>query len=621
MDSSGELLILECTIRDGNYAIDFKFTEADTNLVTGQLAHLGFKWIEIGHGLGLGGMEAGKGNMPGRDIDMIRAAKMACGDAKIGAFFIPGIGRMEHLEMARDAGLAFVRVGNNATDAEKAYPYIKRARALGLIPCLNMMKSYTVTPATFAMKAQGAVDAGAEVVYCVDSAGCMLPDDLARYYDATRDVVDCRLGFHGHNNLMMAVANCITAYKHGARYLDTSLCGLGRSAGNASTEILVAVLERLGIPTGIDLFKLMDMIEMYMWPLVAQIRPHDMMGVTAGYSQFHSSFLPKVAAAARKHHVELRRLVAEVALHDPVNVEDNFLEAAARGLANTDTPCSSEALLSFHAPGISSQRISNSMRSLQALIDGLVASSAKCAGTRAVLQLVPSEELIEGLLLPEFVLGDDQMVMGRVTFGSFDVLRQVVDLAHRDIFMFLVNQEENWAAQALQVVAQVVDSERAVSVHDEELRKLFLIEALGRAAQHFGQDALLVYNPTPLVLQALTIVTSFSKVFLSGIESLPRSLVGHAVVLNNWDDWHDLNLQFSVVLCGVNPSETEARALSRALAPDGRIISILPLPSSALLEIAGERLVQLDLNLAYSGIVARHLATERAFGMRDWEEQ
>lgn len=619
-NNKDELVILECTVRDGNYAVNFKFTEADTTLLTGQLARLGFKWIEVGHGLGLGAMEAGKGDMPACDVDMIRAAKMACGDAKIGMFFIPGIARKEHLEMAQEAGLDFVRLGNDAPDVEKIYSYITYARKLGLIPCLNMMKSYAVSPKEFAVKAKGAVDAGAEVVCCVDSAGSMLPDDVARYYDATRDMVECKLGFHGHNNLMMVIANCITAYEHGARYLDSTLCGLGRSAGNAPTEILIAVFERMGISTGFDLFKIMDTVEMYMWPLVAQTRSHDMMGVSAGYSQFHSSFLPKVAKAARKYHAELRRLVAKVAMHNPVTIEDDFLEAAASELADTDTYRSSAALLSFYAPGISRKRVSYSMQSVQALIDGLVVSSAKRAGTCTVLQLVPSEEPVEGLLLPEFVLDNSQMLMGRVIFGSLDVLRQVVDLSRHNIFMFLVNQEEGWAAQAPKVVAQVAGSERTVSVRDKELRKLFLVEALDHAAQRFGQEALLVYSPNPLILQALKTGTNFSTVFLFGAERLTQSLTDRAVILNSWDDWRNLKLQFNVVLCGENPTEADAHVLSRALAPDGKVISISPLPNSALFEAAGERLIQLDLNLAYVGIAARYLAMEKVFGIWSLEE-
>ena len=121
--------------------------------------------------------------------------------------------------MARDAGLDFVRVGYEAPEIEKAYPYLSHARNLGLIPCVNMMKTYGVTPREFAQKSSQAVEAGAEIVYCVDSAGSMLPEDVARYFDAAREAVGCQFGFHGHNNLMMGVANCIAAYEHGVRFL------------------------------------------------------------------------------------------------------------------------------------------------------------------------------------------------------------------------------------------------------------------------------------------------------------------------------------------------------------------------------------------------------------------
>ena len=83
-------VILDCTIRDGNYAVDFKFTESDTQLLVNQLANLGIKWLEVGHGLGLGACESGEHSMPSDDLSMIRSAKAACRGAKIGAFFLPG---------------------------------------------------------------------------------------------------------------------------------------------------------------------------------------------------------------------------------------------------------------------------------------------------------------------------------------------------------------------------------------------------------------------------------------------------------------------------------------------------------------------------------------------------
>ena len=65
------LIILDCTVRDGNYSVEFKFTEADTALLTSELSRVGVKWIEVGHGAGLGAMDAGMGRMPAGDFGLV----------------------------------------------------------------------------------------------------------------------------------------------------------------------------------------------------------------------------------------------------------------------------------------------------------------------------------------------------------------------------------------------------------------------------------------------------------------------------------------------------------------------------------------------------------------------
>src|SRR5579863_10613346 len=85
--SASRVEILECTLRDGSYAVDFKFTENDTATLAGVLGRLGFRWIEIGHGVGLGARKAGKGIMPAGDERLIEAAKCAAPKAQIGCFF------------------------------------------------------------------------------------------------------------------------------------------------------------------------------------------------------------------------------------------------------------------------------------------------------------------------------------------------------------------------------------------------------------------------------------------------------------------------------------------------------------------------------------------------------
>ena len=159
-DKVREIDILECTLRDGSYAVDFRFTEQDTRLLTGLLAGVGFRWIEVGHGLGLGAADAGKGRMPTDDATMIAAARKGAKDARIGVFCIPGIARQEMLTEAREAGLDFVRIGQNPEQIDTAYPFIERAAAIGLVPIVNVMKSYAIPPTEFGRIAAEVTEAG-----------------------------------------------------------------------------------------------------------------------------------------------------------------------------------------------------------------------------------------------------------------------------------------------------------------------------------------------------------------------------------------------------------------------------------------------------------------------------
>src|SRR5258708_22280234 len=96
----------------------------------------------------------------------------------------------------------------------------------------------------------------------------MLTGDLESYIRAVQDAVSIPIGFHGQNNLGLAVANSVRAIELGVAVIDTSLQGLGRSAGNTPTEVFLVVLDRLGVKLGIDPLRVMDISEQYIRPLV-----------------------------------------------------------------------------------------------------------------------------------------------------------------------------------------------------------------------------------------------------------------------------------------------------------------------------------------------------------------
>lgn len=325
--------ILDCTLRDGSYSINFQFTGEDTARIAGALEKAGLDMIEIGHGMGLGASEKGMGVAAAADSEYMAAAAGVLQSADWGMFCIPGIATLEHIDLAAEYGMTFIRVGTQADEYRKAEPYIQRAKGHGMYVCANFMKSYVEAPHDFARYAIEAEKFGADLVYIVDSAGGMFPEELASYIEAIREHTDTlKLGFHGHHNLGMGVANSLRAVELGIAVVDTSLQGLGRGAGNAPTEQVLCALIRKGIDMNIDPIAVMDIGERYVQPLINS-RGLSSVDTVSGLALFHSAYMNTIESFATKYRVDPRRLIVAVTERDKAEAPDELVEEVARQLA------------------------------------------------------------------------------------------------------------------------------------------------------------------------------------------------------------------------------------------------------------------------------------------------
>jgi 4-hydroxy 2-oxovalerate aldolase len=324
--------LLDTTLRDGSYAINFQFTARDTAIIARELENAGFELIEIGHGVGLGASEGGHGKAAETDAAYLEAAAGALRHAIWGMFCIPGVAKLEDVDLAASFGMPFIRVGTDVADVPESAPFIERAKKHGMFVCANYMKSYVVDPAEFARNAKMSEKFGADVVYVVDSAGGMMTRDMEAYFRAVQDSCNVAIGFHGHDNLGLGVANAIRAVELGAEIIDASLQGMGRSAGNTPTELFIVVMERLGVPLGFDPLHVMDIGEKYIKPLV-QRQGLNSLDVVAGFAQFHSSYMGVIREFSSKFGVDPRKLIIALCERDRVNAPRAVVEELARALS------------------------------------------------------------------------------------------------------------------------------------------------------------------------------------------------------------------------------------------------------------------------------------------------
>ncbi|MCG2689722.1 4-hydroxy-2-oxovalerate aldolase [Candidatus Parcubacteria bacterium] len=322
--------ILECTLRDGSYAIDFQFSGQNTKDIARALEDVGFEYIEVGHGVGLGAAETGRGQAKETDEQYLKSASEVLTKAKFGMFFIPWMAQKKHLDLAKKYKMSFVRIGTHPGEIEGAKEAVLYAKDLGFEVHLNFMKTYSLPAEEFVKKALIADSWGVDVLTIVDSAGCMLPEQVKDYVKALKDKAKAKIGFHGHNNLQLVIANVLAAIEAGCDFVDTSLRGMGLSAGNAQTEILLCLLEKFGYKTGINLYKVMDIAEKMLVPLMQKEQGVSDLEVISGFAGFHSAFLPLFEKIAQEQAVDVRRLIVEVSKEELVRPSKELIESKAK---------------------------------------------------------------------------------------------------------------------------------------------------------------------------------------------------------------------------------------------------------------------------------------------------
>ena len=326
--------ILDCTLRDGSYVNNFQFTKNDTKKILNVLESSGIKFIEIGHGIGLGASRIQKFKARESDKSYCQVASKVIKKAKWGVFCIPGVASLDDIRMAKDYGVKFVRVGTNIENYKEQEKFINLCKKLNIFVASNFMKSYLVTPKKFVRYVKAANEFGSDLIYLVDSSGSMFPNEIEEYfYNIKKFNKKIKLGFHGHDNLGMSCANAFHAYKLGFDIIDVSMQGLGRSSGNTPLETFLCLLERNGIKKNIDKLKIMSFSEKEIAHIFTR-KGLSSLDLISGMSYFHSSFMPAIENVAKKYSVDPRLLIIEHCKKNKKNAKETDLEVIAKKLFN-----------------------------------------------------------------------------------------------------------------------------------------------------------------------------------------------------------------------------------------------------------------------------------------------
>jgi 4-hydroxy-2-oxovalerate/4-hydroxy-2-oxohexanoate aldolase len=336
MNLKGRRIILhDMCLRDGMHAKKEQMSIDQFVAIATALDAAGVPLLQATHGAGLGGNSLQHGFAPHSNEEYLRAVSAVVKQARVSVLLIPGLGTMRELQSAYDCGARSVHVATHCTEADTSPQHIAFARKLGMDTSGFLMMAHLNTPEGLARQGKLMESYGANSVYITDSAGYMLTEDVRRAVATLRAVLkpETEIGFHGHNNLGMGIANSLVAIEEGASRIDASVAGLGAGAGNTPLEVFAAVCERMGIVTGVDLFKLMDMAEDLIVPMMDHMVRVDRESLTLGFAGVYSTFLLHSKRAAQRYGVPARDILVELGRKKMIGGQEDMILDTAMTMA------------------------------------------------------------------------------------------------------------------------------------------------------------------------------------------------------------------------------------------------------------------------------------------------
>jgi len=306
-----KVMLHDMCLRDGMHALREQISVEQMVKVATALDDAGVPMLQVTHGAGLGGNSLQHGFALASNEDYLTAVIPKMKQAKVSVLLIPGLGTMKELQSAYECGVHSVHVATHCTEADTSPQHIEYARNLGLDTTGFLMMAHLNDAKGLSEQAKLMESYGAQTVFITDSAGYMLPSDV-------KDRVS---------------AYSIAAIEAGASRIDASVAGLGAGAGNTPLEVLAAVCERMGIETGIDLFKVMDVAEDIIVPMMDHLVRVDRESLILGYAGVYSTFVLNAKRAAERFGVPARDILVELGRRKMIGGQEDMIEDTAMSMA------------------------------------------------------------------------------------------------------------------------------------------------------------------------------------------------------------------------------------------------------------------------------------------------
>jgi 4-hydroxy 2-oxovalerate aldolase len=309
----------DLTIRDGCHAISHKLTMDMIKKHCIFVEKSGVPVMEIGHGNGLGASSILIGKAELSDIEMISLAKNYLKNTKLSVHVIPGLATIERdINPAIELGVDIFRIASHCTEASMTKSHIEYLASKNKTVYGALMMCATAPIDVLVNEVEKMKSYGASAVIIMDSTGSFYPEDVEKYFTELNKI-GIQLGFHGHNNLGLAVSNSLMAIKCGAEIIDVTVNGFGAGAGNTPLEIMNVVHP-------CEYINITDTPE-YKHPVTKLIN------ILTAKHKLHSVFEKKILESCEIYKIPIAKLVEELGNRKLVAGQEDLVRVIASQLA------------------------------------------------------------------------------------------------------------------------------------------------------------------------------------------------------------------------------------------------------------------------------------------------
>ena len=329
------VIISDPSLRDGNHSVKHTINLESIEKYCIFAENANIPIVEVGHGNGLGASSILIGQSLHSDQDVLKTARKYLSKTKLSVHSIPGISTIkDDIQPAIEYGVDIFRIATHCTEATLSKTHIeylknKNIEVQGVLMMSALISAKELLEQAFIMQSYGA-----EAIIIMDSTGTYMPKDIQQRISLLVDNLDVPVGFHGHNNLGLSVANSLLAVECGAKIIDACICGFGAGAGNTPLELIIPVLEKNNFNTNIDFNKVIKEAENALEYLVPTIPVSTPVNILTGLNKLFSGFEKPIIKASKLYNIEYSSLIFELGNRKLVAGQEDLIFEIAQNFKN-----------------------------------------------------------------------------------------------------------------------------------------------------------------------------------------------------------------------------------------------------------------------------------------------